>query len=88
MSKKPVPGERNNQPARCEIWLKGHLDKRWEKRFDSLSITMDENGNTLLTGQVADQTALHGLLKKVRDLGLTLLSVSYVEPGIEEAHQI
>ena len=64
-----------------EIRLKGHLEARWVKWFDGLAITLDENGNTLLSGPVADQAALHGLLKKVRDLGMPLVSVSPVEPG-------
>jgi hypothetical protein len=64
-----------------EIRLKGHLEARWVKWFDGLAITLDENGDTLLSGPVLDQAALHGLLKKVRDLGLTLVSVSPVEPG-------
>jgi hypothetical protein len=59
-----------------EIRLKGHLEARWVKWFDGLAITLDENGNTLLSGPVADQAALHGLLKKVRDVGLPLLSVN------------
>ena len=64
-----------------EIRLKGHLDARWADRFEGLTITLEENGDTLLTGLVIDQAALHGLLKKVRDLGLPLVSVSPVEPG-------
>ena len=60
-----------------EIRLKGHLDARWDDRFEGLTITL-ENGDTLLSGPVADQAALHGLLKKVRDLGMPLLSVNQV----------
>lgn len=63
-----------------EIRLKGHLDARWADRFEGLAITLEENGNTLLTGPVIDQAALHGLLKKVRDLGIPLISVSPVAP--------
>jgi len=63
-----------------EIRLKGHLDARWADRFEGLAITLEENGNTLLTGPVIDQAALHGLLKKVRDLGIPLISVSPVSP--------
>jgi len=63
-----------------EIRLKGHLDDRWSDRFEGLAITLEENGNTLLTGPVIDQAALHGLLKKVRDLGIALISVSPVAP--------
>jgi hypothetical protein len=64
-----------------EIRLKGHLEARWVKWFEGLTITLEEDGDTLLTGPVIDQAALHGLLKKVRDLGLPLVSVSSVEPG-------
>ena len=71
----------NSNAKVYEIRLKGHLDARWVKWFDGLAITLDENGNTLLSGPVTDQAALHGLLKKVRDLGLPLISVSAVEPS-------
>jgi len=64
-----------------EIRLKGHLEARWAKWFDGLTITLEEDGDTLLTGPVVDQAALHGLLKKVRDLGMPLVSVIQVEPG-------
>jgi len=71
-----------------EIRIKGHLEARWVKVFDGLAITLDENGNTLLSGPVADQAALHGLLKKVRDVGLPLLSVNPVEPDTEEVREM
>ena len=67
-----------------EIRLKGHLEARWGQWFDGLTITLEESGNTLLSGPLADQAALHGILKKVRDLGLTLLSVNSVEPDTKE----
>ena len=67
-----------------EIRLKGHLEARWVQWFDGLAITLEENGKTLLSGPLADQAALHGILKKVRDLGLTLLSVNSVEPDTKE----
>ena len=70
-----------------EIRLKGHLEARWAEWFDGLSITLEENGNTLLSGPVADQAALHGLLKKVRDLGLPLLSVNAVGPAPKEVRE-
>jgi hypothetical protein len=59
-----------------EIRIKGHLDDRWSDWFDGLTITLEDNGDTLLTGPVVDQAALHGLLKKVRDSGMPLVSVS------------
>jgi len=59
-----------------EIRLKGHLEARWMKQFDGLAITLEDNGDTLLTGPLADQAALYGLLKKIRDLGMTLVSVN------------
>ena len=67
--------------GRYEIRLKGHLDDRWAEWFEGLTITLEEDGNTLLIGPIADQAALHGLLKKVRDLGMSLVSVSPVETG-------
>jgi hypothetical protein len=71
----------NSNAPNYEIRLKGHLENRWAEWFAGLAITLEENGDTLLTGPVVDQAALHGLLKKVRDLGLPLISVSIVEPG-------
>lgn len=62
-----------------EIRLKGQLDAQWADWFDNLTITLEENGDTLLTGPVVDQAALHGLLRKVRDLGLPLVSVNRVQ---------
>ena len=62
-----------------EIRLKGHLDAQWKTWFDGLTMTLEENGNTLLSGPVTDQAALHGLLKKVRDLGMPLVSVNQVQ---------
>ena len=72
---KPTP----SQPADYQIRLKGHLGSQWTDWFEGLTITLEEDGNTLLTGPVIDQAALHGLLKKVRDLGIPLLSVSQVQ---------
>jgi hypothetical protein len=86
-------GHKMNDPTTAnapyyEIRLKGHLEARWEQWFDGLTITLEENGNTLLSGPLADQAALHGILKKVRDLGLTLLSVNSVEPDTKEVRKI
>jgi hypothetical protein len=70
-----------------QIRLKGYLEDRWVQWFDGLAITLDENGNTLLSGPVVDQAALHGLLKKIRDLGLPLLSVNSIGPDTEEVRE-
>jgi len=64
-----------------EIRIKGHLDDRWTYWFEGLTITLKEDGDTLLIGPVVDQAALHGLLNKVRDLGIPLLSVNRIKPG-------
>jgi hypothetical protein len=64
-----------------QIRIKGHLDSGWTDWFEGMTITLEENGETLLTGAVVDQAALHGLLKKVRDVGMPLLSVICIEPG-------
>jgi hypothetical protein len=62
-----------------QIRIKGHLGPQWMEWFDGLTITLEENGDTLLSGPVTDQAALHGILKKVRDLGMPLLSVNSVD---------
>lgn len=68
------------QPLVYQIRLKGHLGRHWTDWFDGLTIALEDNGETLLTGPVADQAALHGLLKKVRDFGMPLISVIGVKP--------
>jgi hypothetical protein len=70
-----------SQPTRYQIRIKGQLDSQWTDWFEGLIITLEDNGDTLITGQVIDQAALHGLLKKVRDLGMPLISVSTAESG-------
>jgi len=93
MSDKQIYDEKHNQPQRYEIRIKGHLEARWVKWFNGLTITLEEDGNTLLSGPLADQAALHGLLKRVRDLGMPLVSVSPLEhvpsttPGTGQADQ-
>jgi hypothetical protein len=67
-----------------EIRIKGHLDDRWADRFEGLTITLEDDGNTLLFGPVADQAALHGLLKRIRDLGIPLVLVNRVQ--FDETH--
>jgi hypothetical protein len=72
-------------PTIYQIRVKSHLGSDWTDWFDGLTITREENGDTLLTGPVIDQAALHGLLKKVRDLGMPLISVNQVacKEGVE-----
>jgi hypothetical protein len=68
-----------DQPMVYQIRIKGHLGPRWTDWFGGMTITLEDNGDTLLTGPVVDQAALHGLLRRVRDLGLPLISVTRVE---------
>ncbi|HLO30923.1 MAG TPA: hypothetical protein VK249_17385 [Anaerolineales bacterium] len=75
-------------PMIYQIRIKGHLSSQWTDWFEGLAITLEEAGNTLLTGPVIDQAALHGILKKVRDLGMPLLSVNYVDPGRKDASDV
>ena len=67
-----------------QIKLKGHLNENWADWFDEMSFTHQTDGTTTLTGEIVDQSALHGVLKKVRDLGLPLISVNQVEPTLKE----
>jgi hypothetical protein len=78
---KPDPG----QPMIYQIRIKGHLSPQWTDWFGGMTITLEENGDTLLTGPVVDQAALHGLLRKVRDLGMPLISAIRVKPGQADA---
>ncbi|MCB0162825.1 MAG: hypothetical protein KDI79_01275 [Anaerolineae bacterium] len=75
---------RNRTPINTIIYqirLQGHLNRKWIDWFEGLTITLEDDGNTLLTGPVVDQAALYGYLKKVRDLGIPLLSVNSVGTG-------
>jgi hypothetical protein len=76
------------QPMVYRIRIKGHLGREWADWFGGLTLTLEDNGETLLTGLVVDQAALHGLLKKVRDVGMPLLSVMRVKPGQAEASDV
>jgi hypothetical protein len=80
MSETPASAGDRHEPGRYEIRLKGHLDRRWAAWFDGLSLTHQSDGTTVIHGPIADQAALHGLLQKVRDVGLPLVSVICVEP--------
>ncbi|MFC1959912.1 hypothetical protein ACFLYO_04310 [Chloroflexota bacterium] len=87
MSETHVSTENQYEPGLYEIRIKGHLDDRWTDWF-GLTITLEENGDTVLTGPVIDQAALHGLLKKVRNLGMSLISVNRVDPSQPDAPEV
>jgi hypothetical protein len=76
-----------DQPMVYQIRVKGHLGRQWTDWFEGLTITLEDNGDTLLTGPV-DQAALHGLLRKVRDLGMPLISAIHVKPGHANAPDV
>ena len=69
-----------NQPMVYQLRIKGHLGPKWADWFGGMTITLEDNGDTVLTGPVADQAALHGLLRKVRDLGMPLISAIRIKP--------
>jgi hypothetical protein len=69
-----------SDPGVYRIRVRGRLEKRWSTWFDGMSLTPDRDGTTVLTGTVCDQAALHGLIKKIGDLGLTLLEVTHDAP--------
>jgi len=82
MSNDPHPKTDTSQPMVYQIEIEGHLDPQWSDWFGGLTMTLEDNGDTRLTGQVPDQAALYGLLKKVRDLGMPLVSVLRIKPGV------
>ena len=77
-----------DQPMVYHIRIKGHLGRQWADWFEGLTIKLEDSGETLLTGPVVDQAALYGLLRKVRDVGMPLLSVVCVSPGQAEASNV
>jgi hypothetical protein len=79
MAEPQTPAPDRSEAERYDIRLTGHLDAHWTDWFDGLAVTHDNDGTTVISGQVADQAALHGLLQRIRDLGLPLLSVRQVE---------
>ncbi len=81
LNSKTDPGE----STIYQIRIKGHLGCQWADWFGGLTVTLEDNGETLLTGPVIDQAGLHGLLKKVQDLGMPLVSVNHVNPGQADA---
>jgi hypothetical protein len=85
MRETDVTATAHDKPWHCELRLKGHRDARWADRFEGLSFTHESDGTTILSGPVVDQAALHGLLRKVLDLGMPLLAVRRIEPGQADA---
>jgi hypothetical protein len=73
----------SDRPDTYQIILQGHLSSQWSDWFEGFTITLDERGQTILVGPVIDQPALHGLLKKIRDLGIPLISVNRLDPDEE-----
>ena len=80
-----TPAGRHQNPGRYEIRVKGHLDTRWAAWFGGLTLTHASDGTTIIYGPVTDQAALHGLLQKIRDLGLPLISINHIAPGHPQA---
>lgn len=80
MTNEQKPKPDTNRPLVYQFRIKGHLGQQWKDWFDGLTITLEEDGNTLLSGPVLDQAALHGILKRIRDVGVPLLSVNVIEP--------
>jgi hypothetical protein len=80
-----VPTSEAQGPGRYEIRVQGHLEPRWAARFDGMTLTTEVGGITCIHGTVADQAALHGLLAKLRDVGLPLISVIHAEPDQPDA---
>ena len=88
MSNEINSGNEKVQPLVYQIRIKGQLGTEWSDWFEGLSITLEDNGDTLLTGPVVDQAALHGLLRKVRDLGMLLVSAILVTPDRAEESDV
>ena len=84
MSDEFIPQTDPDQPVVYQIRIKGHLGPHWIDKFEGLTLTLEDNGETLLTGIVLDQAALHGLLKKFRDFGMPLTSVNRIEPDQQD----
>ena len=88
MSKRRNQGKDVSLPFVYQIRIKGHLGQQWTDWFEGLTIKLEENGETLLTGAVVDQAALYGVLRKVRDLGMPLLSVNSIEPVPQDRKRV
>jgi hypothetical protein len=84
MSNDPKQKTDQSQPMIYQIRIKGHVDEQWTSWFGGLTITLEESGDTLLIGPVPDQAALFGLLRRVRDVGMPLVSVNRVDTGNQD----
>jgi hypothetical protein len=87
MTKEHRSNQGSGQPVVYQIIFQGHLGDQWSNWFDGFTITLNERGQTILIGPVIDQAALHGVLKKIRDLGIVLISVNRLDPGEETTNQ-
>jgi hypothetical protein len=74
-----TPTPRRQEPAGYRLRVDGHLDQHWSSWFGNLTVTQEDDGTTSLTGAISDQAALHGLLNKIRDLGVALISVEIID---------
>ena len=81
MTERPTPAPDRSEAGRYEIRLTGHLDSHWTAWFDGLTVSYNTDGTTVISGPITDQAALHGVLQRVRDLGLPLVSVIRVDGG-------
>jgi len=81
MTERPTPAPDRPDAERYEIRLTGHLDSHWTAWFDGLTVSSESDGTTVISGPITDQAALHGLLQRVRDLGMPLVSVIRVDGG-------
>ncbi len=81
MTNEQSPEPDVNRLMMYQIKIKGHLNQQWMDWFDGLTVALEEDGHTILSGSVVDQSALHGILKKIRDLGMPLLSVNSTDPN-------
>jgi hypothetical protein len=88
MSERHPSTEDSRQPTRYEIRIQGHLDHGWADWFGDVTVTLEDDGNTLLTGEVVDQAALYAMLKKVRDLGVPLVSVNRIKPDQKDTPEV
>ena len=79
MTERPTPGPDRSESGRYEVRLTGHLDAHWTAWFDGLTVSYENDGTTVIGGELVDQAALHGLIQRVRDLGLPLVSVMKVD---------